>query len=412
MTRRKLGFLVAVVTSFGMTACSDPDAPTAPPRDGGSDTPDASFPMLPPECASAVPEMVIDTAFAGFYVPRLRTVGDTFYFQRADGIHATTFPDGADRRVVLGPAVPSVGTDGGLTNVSFADFWVDSTSITGVLGEAIYSAPTEGGPLRVTVGNLPASSDDALLMILEKGAYARSGDDLYHATADTERWPGYSLRRASRFGGVWAEVLPSETLGPTNIQIDDRFLYYFGARPMPNAGAQALFRLPLEQGTPIEDAVAFQSPHFSGFDGNLYVSEEGLGGGTLWRVRPDATREKVRLPPGVLVRTPKTSEYPQLRQGAVYHGSLYLALEALYQLPDDRRRTERYVVVRIDAGGDKAEAVRCLPELPIDPEVPRDEFTTTLNDLVATEDGVFVSVGRRGTRNSVRDRTHLFRVMP
>ena len=367
--------------------------------------------MLPPECASAVPEMVIETEFTGLYVPRLRAAGDTFYFQLGDGIHATTFTGGADRLVVTGPAVPSLQKDGGMNNVSFADFWLDSTSITGVLGEAIYSAPIEGGPLRVTVGNLPQSHDEAVSMILERGAYVQTGDDLYHATDDAEPWwPAHSLRRASRIGGVWAEVLPPDTLGRTNVQIDDGFLYYFGV-PMPTAGAQSLFRLPLGQSTPVEHVGAFQSPRFYGFDGNLYVSEAGFGGGTLWRIRPDATREKLSLPPGVLALASRIDEYAQLRQGAVYNGSLYLALRAFYQLPDDRRVTERYVIVRIDADGDKAEAVRCLPELPIDPDVPRDEFTTTLNDLVATEDGVFVSVGRRGTR-VLRERTHFFRVMP
>jgi hypothetical protein len=410
MARKSFGLALVGMAFAAIPACSPAaDPPPETPGDAGMDALPRT-PPLPSVCETTPAETVLQSAFTNDYTPRLRALGETFYLQLNDGIHATTFPNGADHLLVPALRLPKSPDDAQEVAAAFDDFWIDDGRFIAVLGESVYAAPLSGGAPQLILGTAPATRAD----VFRAGNYLRNGNDIYHASGATRPgWPGYALRRASLSGSEWTDLLPPGSVGPSNIQMDDRFIYYFS---QPGTGdTQALFRTPLDQLAPEELKAGLIQPNFAAASESLYLAErnadEKEAGGPLFRARRDLTMEMVSLPPGVRGWDGQNYPNPQLKQGAVFDGGLYLVLMARYRYPDDLRGTYRPVVVRVDLQTNVAALAACPPDLPIDPLVPRTRFRTMSNDIITTDAGVFLSYVRRDTSN-FQESTHIVRVNP
>jgi hypothetical protein len=388
-------------------ACSD-DAPEPAPTSAEAGTDSGAFVPLPAECEATLPETVIANTELSVYVPRLRVAGDRFYFQLADGIHVTTVPGGTVQLLARGPVIPGKA-DAALRHATVSDFWLGDESITAVLGDAIYTVPITGGTLEWKQGTKIEDVGDVASASVFSGAYVRHGDDIYRASQDAFGWPKNSLWRVTVPGGEWREVLPENALSPAGVLLHDQGLYYFTYRAIFERGGQSLRRISLPSGDSTEILANLESPYFLGSDESIYVvSPTNLR--QVLRIRPDGTSETVQMPAGVTARSPRLSHH-MLETSAHYDGALYAVVPAVYQLPDDRRTTYRYVVVRFDPGASEAKFVACIPDLPFHPHTPRDTFFTEFNDIVATDAGVFVSVTHEFS-HTLKASTHIFRVTP
>ncbi|MET0592641.1 MAG: hypothetical protein ABW133_08080 [Polyangiaceae bacterium] len=391
-------------------ACSDEpnSSPLAQLPEAGPDLRWPVFPNLPPECDEPLPETVLTTKDTTSFEPqRMRTWGSTFYHQLADGIHATTVPNGTDRLVAPRVTLSDGKADGGTRAARFTDFWVDDDSITGVIADGLYTAPLATGEYRLVAGTPFENIENALTALTTSGPYMRRDDDLYRTTRDDFWAPQYSMRKLSLPGGTWSEFLPEKTVDPTTVLLAGSFLFYFGYHDSSTT-PRTLYRTPLGQADPTEIAAGFSSPYLLGTDDDsVYVVQSG-GARKIVRIRDDLSQESVAMP-GELAPWSTESYRSRLNLAAVYKGSLYTVVNAVFQLTDDRRKTYHYVVVRIDPDASEAKWVRCLPDFPKDPLVPRDSISSEFNDIVATEDGVFVSV-THSLLQSFTEETHIMRV--
>jgi hypothetical protein len=425
--------LLFILTALGGGGCSDPSTPHASTSlDGGSDGAlYAIAPPLPKICDDSLAETVIDSPSLTISPPRLRIVGEELYFQTGDGIHRTTFPNGTDTLVIAALQVPSPTPDADMWSVGVWDFWVDTTSITAIVADAIYTAPREdGGVFALKAGTAPDWSS-ASVAIAFGSLYERSGDTVYRVVEDppsrtgTPSQRGSTIRKLSLIDGVATDFLRLALPDANAVRIAGDDIHYIDIEEHERqrdaallGSGLSLFRSPLAEPRPMKLAGPFFHGNIAAVDSAVYVSEDAVSVsedgfaalGKLWRIAAGVSPVALRLPAGVAAYHGRDSRISAFNQGAIHDGALYWLTNASYRLPDDRRTARRYVVVRIRPDSDRVELVRCLPE-PSNALVPRDHLYMEVNDIAASETGVYVSV-RHVDRRALTTQTHIYRVAP
>jgi hypothetical protein len=363
-----------------------------------------SLPLLPADCDSvALPETQLDrepdaSPIGLGDIQHIRADGETIYYLDMEGIYTVAVPGGTPVLVVPGPQVARPGSSTPSRSL-FSDFWLDETTITAVLDESIYTAPRSGGDATLKPGSVAPSWENAGLIY-----YARAGDNIYVVSEFRE-----SLRRAPYAGGPFVDFFALSkrgdvSVGPPLLAGDS--LLCVGKEDTDADVDETVFSVPLAGGPANNVAHGMFFPYPIAYDGNIYVTEETVSVGQLWRITAGGERVKLSAPPNVVVWTPEPWMEP-----VTYGGASYVVANALYQLPDDRRTTWRSVLLRISPDSDTADIARCIPEAPLDPLVPLEDEHSAATAITASDAGVFVAQTRRNTHD-FRRRARLLRVLP
>jgi len=363
-----------------LAACSSDKPPTTADAGGGAST---GLPVLPRGCDDALPQVALgpprkldDSSVAT--VRAIRAVGNTVFYlgpRGTDagteyGIFAVDVPDGVPELLVTSP-------DG----VEWEDFWITDDLIVAIAQLAIYTAPRSGGEAVLAAGMVGRGD-------VAEHAYARMNGFLYAAfegysepTQDRilrAPWPAGEFSRVTAIRGI---PLPAHTFIPGASSLfyndDDRVLALFddGSLNEVWTGGVAL-----------------------GENDGLYVKPIGCPSFSLeclLRITPGSTAVPVpiALPwnvslPGIATASDWGSiSHPVL---VSFHGDGYFVAPAHYTLPDDGREVMRPALMRIRAGSQRAELVRCIPPPPFDPPLPSSLQGAEVDDIAATDAGVFV----------------------
>ena len=180
------GAALAIAMSYG---CSDGADPLQPPieKDAGG----RKNPTLPANCddmSSVTSTGQGASTELSHRNHRLRATNRTVYYHRAAGIHAIEVPGGTG---ALQLSYPETTTSSGKYPLRFRDFWLDSTSMLGAIGGALYDGPLSGGTAALRPGYSAPSFEAALN---DEGYYAVGGGAVFRTvlTASTsviERLP-------------------------------------------------------------------------------------------------------------------------------------------------------------------------------------------------------------------------------
>jgi hypothetical protein len=370
------GAALAMAMSFG---CSDATDPLQPPieKDAGGQ----KYPTLPASCDDM--SSVTSTGQGAstdllHRNQRLRVTDRTVYYHRAAGIHAIEVPGGAGALQLLYPEA-TVST--GKRPLRFRDFWLNSTSVLGAIGGALYEGALSGEVATLRPG-YSAPSYDAL--VEDQGYYAAGGGAVFR-TARTSSSTTV-IERLPVTSGPGAVFLQLRRDKQGRIFIADNFLYYVDWADGESGETASIFTTPLDGAAPSPVATGLQSPELLGFYGSaLYFQDSSVQLGQLWRVRAGEAAEKLTIPDYTSLGI--TADDTRL---AGLGSSVYLTGRALYQLPD-AGTSLRDVVLRVGTGSPSAEVVQCLPNTAAESEVLPSDYAIWNIDLAAGDSALYLS---------------------
>jgi hypothetical protein len=257
---------------------------------------------------------------------------------------------------LLVPYPSAGGEDASKRLPSFADFWVDDTSVIGAAAGALYAAPSSGGPAEL----LPGYEAGTLSAWEQSEAchYARSLEYVYRACR-----VGESAAAIDRFplsGGPKSTFVSLHTSQPSPLAIGSQSLYFVDREEGDDDQTASIFATPLDASAPVPVPVArhLRRPTLQGFlDGSLYFVDASTPRGQLWRMRADSSLENVTIPGNAGFYA-----FDDPTRFATVGGVGYVTAAALYRQPNDAGTTLRDVVLRIRSDSATAEVAHCFPD--------------------------------------------------